>query len=145
MATLLSRPSATDERRPVVAMLEPGGYTEGTGTLLDEAIWDAGGIGLGRVLGLRGYAPLSIERLVTARIDLLLGAEAAQGAPSLGAEFLRHPAIAARFRQTPRLNVPSRLTDCAAPDSAKLVPLLRAALARLPAARLAAAPAGPAP
>jgi iron complex transport system substrate-binding protein len=131
MNALLGARSDGGATRPVVAMLEPGGYTEGSGTLVDEAIERAGGIGLGRVLGLQGYATLPLERLVAAPVDLLLVADNRERSASLGSAFLHHPAIAARFRDTPRLALPSTLLDCASPDSAALVPLIRGAVERL--------------
>ena len=127
--TLGAKP--TDGNRPVVAALKPGGYTEGPGTLMDEAIARAGGVSLGRRLGLDGYATLPLERLVAAPVDLLIESREATQYPSLGRAFLHHPALEARLAETPRLTIPNNLTDCPAPASAELVPLIRDALRRL--------------
>jgi iron complex transport system substrate-binding protein len=113
--------------RPVVAVLEPGGYTQGIGTLIDEAIVRAGGEGLGRRLGIAGYASLPLERLVAQTVDLMIvPGDSAHN--SLAAAALSHPALQARFSAVPRLVIPGNLTDCATPASAAMVPLIRDAL-----------------
>ncbi len=100
---------------PVVAVLEAGGYTEGGGTLLDEAIARAGGVGLGRRLGLTGTGSLPLERLVAAPIDLLVRSVEADRSPSLGSALFRHPALRGdRFARTTAQLADSwsNLTDC---------------------------------
>jgi len=121
----IQAPVVVFKNKPVVALVERGGYTQGTGSLLDEAITRAGGIDLARIWGLKGYATLPLERLVAAPVDLIVEPADTKSAPSLGAEILNHPALRARFAHTPRLAIPANLTDCAAPASAKLVPILR--------------------
>jgi iron complex transport system substrate-binding protein len=126
-------PAGLVKNEPVVAVVERGGYTQGTGSLLDEALTRAGGIGLARIWGLKGYATLPLERLVAAPVDLIIEPADTKSAPSLGAEILNHPALRARFSQTPHVAIPANLTDCAAPASAKLVTILRDALQALAA------------
>jgi iron complex transport system substrate-binding protein len=128
----LASPSLV-KNEPIVALVERGGYTLGTGSLLDEALTRAGGIGLARIWGLKAYATLPLERLVAAPVDLIVESADTKSAPSLGSEILNHPALRARFARTPHLAIPANLTDCAAPASAKLVTILRDALQALAA------------
>jgi iron complex transport system substrate-binding protein len=97
--------------------------------LIDEAIDRAGGVGLDSRLGVKGYAPLPLERLVASRVDLLVEPRTPARAPSLGFALLNHPALIRRFSQTKRLALPGNLTDCPAPASAALVPILGRAFA----------------
>ena len=127
MDSVLGAQTAAVSNRPIVAVTEPGGYTQGAGTLIDEAIFRAGGISLGRRLGIRGYASLPLERLVAAHVDLMV-VPGESNADSLSAAALRHPAIRARFAKTARLVIPGNLTDCATPASARMVPMIRDAL-----------------
>ncbi len=120
--------AAPPVERPLVAIVEPGGYSQGPGTLLDEAVTRAGGEGLARRLGLKGYSTLPLERLVAAPVDLLIEPPNGRSAPSLGFAMLRHPAIRDRFAHTVRLALPPALTDCPSPASADLVPILRQAI-----------------
>lgn len=124
----LANSPVTDGTRPVVAVLEPGGYIQGVGSLIDEAVSRAGGLSLGRKLGVRDYGALSVERLVAAPIDLLILPGGTGQAPSLKASMLNHPALRERFAATPRLAIPGNLIDCPAPASAALVPMIRRAL-----------------
>jgi len=117
--------------RPVVAALEPGGYTQGAGTLLDDAIARAGGLNLARRLALNGYRELPLEWLVAADIDLMIMPHDTGRTASLSLDALRHPAILERFAGTPVLALPANLTDCPAPASASLVPRIRRALGAL--------------
>ncbi len=124
MESTLGPRSGAVSGRPVVAVLEPGGYTQGTGTLIDEAIFRAGGEGLGRRLGIAGYASLPLERLVAQKVDLMVVPGDAEH-NSLSAAALSHPAIQARFSAVPRLVIPGNLTDCATPASAGMVQMIR--------------------
>jgi iron complex transport system substrate-binding protein len=133
IAVEIQAPAGVFKNKPIVALVERGGYTQGTGSLLDEAITRAGGIGLARIWGIKGYGTLPLERFVAAPVDLIVEPADAKSAPSLGAEILNHPGLRARFSQTPRLAIPANLTDCAAPASAKLIPILRNALEALTA------------
>jgi iron complex transport system substrate-binding protein len=133
IAAEVQAPVGDSKNKPIVALVERGGYTQGASSLLDEAITRAGGLGLGHIWGLKGYATLPLERLVAAPVDLIVESADTKSAPSLGAEILIHPALQARFSRTPHLTIPANLTDCAAPASAKLVPILRDSLQALAA------------
>jgi len=130
MAANLGPIAAPVANPPVVAVLEPGGYTQGGGSLIDEAITQAGGVSLARQMGLRGYSGLPLEKLVAASVDLVI--EPGQWVHGASLEFaiLGHPAFRRRFDRIPRLVLPTNLTDCPAPASARLIPLIRNALER---------------
>ncbi|HLG88674.1 MAG TPA: ABC transporter substrate-binding protein [Alphaproteobacteria bacterium] len=130
-ATMGPPPPTSDARKPLVAEIEPGFFTEGEGTLIDDAISRSGGLALGRVLGLHGYASLPLERLVSAPIDLIILPAESDGSPSLSAHSLDHPALRDKLTTVPRFSIPAFLTDCPAPASAALVPMIRRALASL--------------
>ncbi len=123
--------TASGAKKPLVAEIEPGFFTEGEGTLIDDAISRSGGLGLNRVLGLHGYASLPLERLVSAPIDLMILPADRDGSPSLSSRSLDHPALRDKLATVPRFSIPASLTDCPAPASAALVPMIRRALASL--------------
>jgi iron complex transport system substrate-binding protein len=115
-------------KRPLAAILHPGGYTEGPGTLAHAVLAAAGYDNLAAREGLTGYAPQRLETLVAAPLDLLLAdATSDGGEPSLSRELLTHPALTMRFARTRQAALPSRALTCSTPRAADAV----TALARL--------------
>jgi iron complex transport system substrate-binding protein len=112
-------------KRPLAAILHPGGWTEGPGTLADAALVAAGYDNLAAREGLTGYAPQRLETLIAAPLDLLLADVAIDsGAPSLSRELLAHPALAMRFARTRHAKLPSRALTCGTPRAADAVAAL---------------------
>jgi iron complex transport system substrate-binding protein len=118
---------AMPKKRPLAAILHPGGYTEGPGTLAHAALRAAGYDNLAEHEHLVGYAPQHLETLVAAPVDLLLtDVEIDSGAPSLSRELLAHPALTLRFATTRRAPLPSRALTCSTPRAADAVTILAA-------------------
>jgi iron complex transport system substrate-binding protein len=114
-------------RRPLAAILHPGGWTEGPGTLTDAALVAAGYDSLAAREGLHGYAPQRLETLIAARVDLLLTDATIDGAaPSLSRELLSHPALQQRFTDAQRAALPARALTCGTPRAADAVTALAA-------------------
>jgi iron complex transport system substrate-binding protein len=119
------------KKRPLAAILHPGGYTEGPGTLAHAALVAAGYDNLAAREGITGYAPQHLETLIAAKLDLLLMDVAIDsGAPSLSREFLSHPALTVRFSATRRAALPSHALTCSTPRAADAVTALAALRAR---------------
>lgn len=113
------------EKRPLAAILHPGGWTEGPGTLAHAALVAAGYDNLAAREGVNGYAPQRLETLVAAPLDLLLAdVSIDSGAPSLSRELLAHPALTVRFATTRRAALPSRALTCGTPRAADAVAAL---------------------
>jgi iron complex transport system substrate-binding protein len=115
------------KQRPLAAILHPGGYTEGPGTLAHAALRAAGYDNLAEREHLVGYAPQRLETLVAAPVDLLLtDVDIDSGTPSLSRELLAHPALTMRFAMTRRAALPSRALTCSSPRAAEAVTALAA-------------------
>lgn len=113
------------QRRPLVAILHPGGWTEGTGTLANAALRAAGYDNLAAREAIAGFGPQRLETLVAAPLDLLLADEDEDGGkPSLSRQLLYHPALQDRFARTPRAGFPSRALACGSPRAADAVTAL---------------------
>ncbi|GIL39507.1 hypothetical protein TMPK1_17440 [Rhodospirillales bacterium TMPK1] len=113
------------KQRPLAAILHPGGYTEGRGTLAHAVLLAAGYDNLAAREGITGYAPQRLETLVAAPVDLLLADVTIDGgAPSLSREMLNHPALLLRFATSRRAALPSRALTCSTPRAADAVTAL---------------------
>lgn len=77
-----------------VAVYYLRGFSDGSGTLLDEVIQRLGGINLAAEAGGRGMQRLSLEELVAGRPDLILLPRYGYGEEA-GGDLARHPALAA--------------------------------------------------
>lgn len=110
-AILASVPQPT--RHITAVAWEPRGYTAGPGTLMDAVLRAAG------LVNAAAGARIGIEAMLRHPPDLLVEQEAPEY-PSLATEMLRSPALAA----IPRRAVPSALTICAGPFTARAVALL---------------------
>lgn len=109
-AVLAAVPPRTARR---AIALEPRGYTAGPGSLRDAVLRAAG------LVNAAGGEQLSLEALA-ARAPVLLVTAPPPPSPSRATEWLRHPAAAAH----PRREVPSALTVCGGPWTARAVALL---------------------
>ncbi len=134
MMAAAGREAAVAERaggpRPLAAIWQPNGGTQGRGTLPDELLRRAGLRNLAAELGMPPFGFLSIETLLLQRPDLLVVDTEAGAATSLAELIQYHPALRAGGSIGQVVGVPRRALVCAGPQS-----LL--ALQRLVAARSA--------
>lgn len=119
-------PAPGDARRPRVAFLSLGLYTNGAGTLVDAIFQAAGLDNAARGWGIDFIGPVTLETLVLDPPDaFVMGLESGTD-PSLSAEVLDHPAIRALAATRPRLEIPGRAWVCGAPVVAEVVERLGA-------------------
>jgi iron complex transport system substrate-binding protein len=114
-------------RRPVALSWQPGGFTAGSGTLMDAVLRAAGYDNLATLRGLKGYGFLTLETVAAGRPDLLIADTDLPDPPSLRQALLAHPVLApAKGGVGARIAAPPALTACAGPFTAEAVALLRA-------------------
>jgi iron complex transport system substrate-binding protein len=111
--------AAPEDDAPAAILHYSASWTSGAGTLADEILTAAGYRNRAAELGLTGMAPLSLERLVLARPDVLIGGST-YAAPALAQEVLRHPAARA-IAPGGRILVDDRLWTCGTPLVAEAV------------------------
>lgn len=126
-ATLARLAATAPARRPLVAFWSGPGMAPGRGTLSDAVVEAAGADNLANRIGIVGFGALDAERIMVARPDLLVTAEATP-APSLRAEAAAHPAIQRLWRGR-TISVPEALTSCGGPFTADAAVALRAQIA----------------
>jgi iron complex transport system substrate-binding protein len=117
--------AAPEGDAPAAILHYSASWTSGAGTLADEILTAAGYRNRAAELGLTGMAPLSLERLVLARPDVLIGGTT-YAAPALAQEVLRHPAARA-IAPGGRIVTDDRLWTCGTPLVAEAVRALAAA------------------
>jgi len=120
-------PASEQARRPTAAIYEANGITVGRGQLAHAALEAAGLRNLGAALGLRGPAPLPLERLVVERPDVLILQMEDDAPPSQATELLHHPALKALRARTKVVVIPRPLWSCGGPQLAEAVARLAAA------------------
>lgn len=120
-------PPAAGRRRPLALTWQPGGFTSGSGTLVDAVLDAAGYDNLASRRGLKGYGFLTLEAVVDGRPDLLISDNALPDPPSLRQSLLAHPALDPKAGGVAARTVtPPPLTACAGPFTAQAVAMLRA-------------------
>nr|WP_312969943.1 ABC transporter substrate-binding protein [Brucella intermedia] len=107
-------------RRKTVALYYANSYTSGRGTLVDEAVRLAGLDNLAHKAGVSGSAPLSLEKLVLEKPDILVRSSR-ERAPALAFENFEHPALRALERQAKAVTIADNLTVCGGPFSVEAV------------------------
>lgn len=113
--------------RPSALTWQPGGFTSGSGTLIDAVLDAAGFDNLASRRGLKGYGFLTLESVVDGRPDLLISDDALPDPPSLRQSLLAHPALRPKTGGVgARTVTPPPLTACAGPFTAQAVAMLRA-------------------
>jgi len=127
----LAAAAPTDARRPRVAFLSLGLYTNGAGTLVDAVFQAAGLDNAARGWGIDFIGPVALETLVLDPPDAFVMGRESGPDPSLSAEVLDHPAIRELARTRPRIEVPGRAWVCGAPVVAEIVEELAALRRRL--------------
>jgi len=124
----IATPTPTPPRqRPKALFYQPRGYTSGRHTLQDEALGLAGWRNLAADLGIEGYAPIDLERLLLARPQQIFSSEPVSGAYSRARQLLDHPALRALLGDRPMVQIPYKYWICAGPMIADAVSLLAAA------------------
>ncbi|EKF20716.1 periplasmic binding protein [Nitratireductor pacificus pht-3B] len=102
------------DRRPTAVAYEQNGVALGSETLADSVITAAGFDNLAADLGVVGMSPFPVEQIVARRPDVIITRDPA-GAPTLGAEIPRHPAISALPDTRVGAFVPEGSWSCGAP------------------------------
>lgn len=116
---------------PTVAVYQRRGYVTGQNTLTGELLRLAGFADMGGQLAGKtgGFVPL--ERIVTAKPDLLVVADAHVVAADQGSALLAHPALRELYPPERRIALPGRLTLCAGPSLPEAIETLAAERARM--------------
>lgn len=109
---------------PVYAQISTNNWIAGHGTL-DAAIVNAGGFQtLGQALGHTGFRSVPLEALIQTRPDLMSTATPYSDPPAMATRALAHPLLRRMQQSTPTLDIPTRYTECATPDSLEAVRML---------------------
>ncbi|MBK8908523.1 MAG: ABC transporter substrate-binding protein [Rhodospirillales bacterium] len=125
-----ARPDA-DGPRPTALYLQPGGYTSGRNSLIDDIIVQAGLINLGAQFGFEGPGRAPLESMLAADPDILITQEEKPRVPALAYDVLNHPAIAALTARAHRVTVPMRYWICGVPETLRAVEILAEARRRV--------------
>ncbi|WP_082143874.1 ABC transporter substrate-binding protein [Nitratireductor soli] len=123
------------DRRPSAIAYDQNGVALGRGTLADSVLEAAGFRNLAADLGVVGMTPFPLEQIVVQRPDVIITGKPA-GAPTLGAQVPRHPAIAALPGTRIGAFVPEGSWSCGAPsviEAVRALARLRAEIAPCPA------------
>ena len=103
-------------RRPLAAVYWIRGRTAGAGTLIAAIVEAAGFDNLALRLGMRSYASLPLEILLTRRVDAVILANTAGVPPALATQSLGHPAISRLISSRPSISLNSQGWLCGTPD-----------------------------
>jgi iron complex transport system substrate-binding protein len=121
-ATLASvQASARHER---ALFYEPSGWSDGPGTMKDDILVAAGYVNQAARLGIEGYEPLALERVVADPPDLIITESYRPDEISLAEVWVEHPALRAVKH---RMALPTKLFLCGTPAIADAVATLAAA------------------
>ncbi len=110
------------------------GFVTGTDTLMDQLLRAGGLANAASEVGVQSVRPVSLERVVELRPDLLVSDRPDIRLTDVGIDLLRHPALG---RATPgqlQVVLPQRLTVCGGPSLVEAIATLRTAVAGLPVA-----------
>lgn len=109
---------------PVYAQISTNNWIAGDGTL-DAAIANAGGFRtLGQALGYSGFRNIPLEALIQTNPALISTATPYSNPPAMATLALMHPLLRRMTRDTPTLDLPTRYTECATPDTLVAVRML---------------------
>lgn len=125
-ARLAAAAAPPGSRRPRVAFLSLGLYTNGAGTLVDAVLQAAGLENAAIGWGIDFIGPVALEQIVRDPPEAFVMGLDSGTDPSLSAEVLDHPAIRALTATRPRIGVPGRNWVCGAPVVAEVVTQLAA-------------------
>ena len=102
------------------------GWVAGTDTLLSSLIEAVGWRDASADLGVVGGGIVTLEAIIAARPDILLGGRGERAVADQGQALLRHPALERLYPPERRIALPDRLTVCAGPALADAIDLLSA-------------------
>ena len=108
-----ARAEARPDRGRRAVFYYTGGYTYGTGTLVDDILGAVGLVNLSAVSGVEGVGRIDIETLVGDRPEVILTDDAiAKGAPRVGTQVLEHPALLRALPGAKPIRFPLRYWIC---------------------------------
>jgi iron complex transport system substrate-binding protein len=120
---LAAIPSPGDKPRLRALVLNPAGFTVGSGSLIDDILRRAGLENLAARPGAPIHMPL--EFVAASAPDLLILNAERDGPPSLATDMLKHPVLAG-MRGTRTIVLPARLWTCGGPGSVEAIERLAA-------------------
>lgn len=115
---------AGDKPRLRALVLNPAGFTVGSGSLIDDILRRAGLENLAARPGAPTHMPL--EFVASSAPDLLILNAERDGPPSLATDMLKHPVLAG-MRGTRTIVLPARLWTCGGPGTVEAIERLAAA------------------
>lgn len=104
-----------DRPEKSVIVYAPNGFTIGAGTLEHDLFVHAGYRNLAADMGIRGFQPISLERLVAAGPDVLQIDRDLSRQDSLATAALTHPVLESLRQNREFLDIPLKLRICAGP------------------------------
>jgi iron complex transport system substrate-binding protein len=110
---------------PAAIIYEQNGIAPGSGTLADSVLRAAGFRNLAAEQGIVGLAPVSLERLVQARPDVILVSVDEGSLPSLADQVPQHPALAALGSTARHAVIPAASLSCGGPFTLEALRALR--------------------
>jgi iron complex transport system substrate-binding protein len=122
---LAAMPAALPPPLPRALVLNLNGFTVRKRSLEDDIITRAGMEDLSRTFGIERYGQISLEKVVTSKVDVLILSQLRDRPPAIGSEVLRHPVLDAISDRTRRIVMPSKLWICAGPENVDAIDLLR--------------------
>ena len=108
------------------------GYVTGTDTLMDELLRAGGLDNAAAEAGVRSVWPVSLERVIELRPDLLISDRPEVRLTDVGIDLLRHPALGRAMPDQMQIVLPQRLTVCGGPSLVEAIATLQAAVQALP-------------
>lgn len=108
----LDSPPSSSVGAVTAAVYQPNGFTTGRDSLVDDILRVAGVRNVASERGLSSYARYPMELLLIDQPDLLILDPQSQGGASLAHELLRHPALAAVYSTSARLEIPPQAWAC---------------------------------
>lgn len=124
LAAIRARYAARPARRVIV--YSPNGFTIGANTLEHDLLLHAGYRNLAAEMGIDGFRPISLERLVAADPDVLQIDRSLSPQDSLATAYLGHPVLEKLLQRREFLDIPVRLRICAGPMVVDAVELMAA-------------------
>jgi iron complex transport system substrate-binding protein len=122
---LAAMPPAPPPPLPRALVFNLNGFTIRKRSLEDDIITRAGMEDLSRTFGIERYGQISLEKVVTSKVDVLILSQLRDRPPAIGSEVLRHPVLDAISDRTRQIVVPSKLWICAGPENVDAIDLLR--------------------
>ena len=107
------------------------GYVTGTDTLMDQLLRAGGLDNAAAEAGVQSVRPVSLERVIELRPDLLISDRPEVRLTDVGIDLLRHPALGRAMPDQMQIVLPQRLTVCGGPSLVEAIATLQAAVQAL--------------